>query len=87
MKTKRKGITLVEVIITMALIGIISIFTSSIISTSLRQFERISHIMEMNYIGEMIIEKLKTNTAYVEEVKEKLLELDYIRERLEEFNS
>ena len=71
---KNKGFSLVEIIIGISLIGIISVFTFSIISFSINGFLSVREKNSMIYIGEMVIEKLKVNDPYIlaiiEEVEE-----------------
>ena len=61
-----------EIIVGMFLLGIISSFTFATLSMSTRGFNKIGHRNEMNYIGEMVIEKLKTEDPYIKEVLEKV---------------
>ncbi|NLL81612.1 MAG: type II secretion system protein [Tissierellia bacterium] len=72
---KRRGFTLIEVIVAMCLLGMVSVFTCTTLSMTVSEFNKIRCRNEMNYIGEMVIEKLKTEDAYVKEVLEKVDEL------------
>ena len=63
-----KGFALIEIIVGMFLLGIISSFTFATLSMSTRGFNKIGHRNEMNYIGEMVIEKLKTEVVDLEDI-------------------
>ena len=55
-----KGFTFIEVLIGILLIGIVAITTLPIISLSFNNFSNLKYRMEMSYIGEMVIEKIKS---------------------------
>lgn len=57
---KRKGTILLEVIIGLFFIGILASICLPILTTALVNFNRIENRYEMNYIGELIVEKLKS---------------------------
>lgn len=69
MTMERKGFTLVEVLLGLFLLGIISITVLPIVTSSLNNLSRNKIKMEMNYIGEMAIERIK---AYNEESSKEL---------------
>lgn len=57
---KRKGFTLVEVLLGIFLLGLISITILPIVNSSLMNINRNKIKMEMIYIGEMAIERIKS---------------------------
>jgi hypothetical protein len=57
-----------------ALIGIISVLSFSVISFCLNAFTNIDDRNELNYIGQMVIENLKVNDPYILELKYQLEE-------------
>lgn len=60
----KKAFTLVEVILSLCLLGLISVTVLPIVTSSLNNLNKNKIKMEMNYIGEMAIERIK---AYNEE--------------------
>lgn len=66
---KRKGFTLVEALLGLFLLGIISVTVLPIVTTSLKNINKSKIKMEMNYIGEMAIERIK---SYNEESSKEL---------------
>lgn len=65
---KRVGFMLLEVIIGLFFIGIIASVMLPLLSFSFNNVRRIRDRDEMNYIGEMVIEKLKAGTSSMEDV-------------------
>ena len=57
---ERRGFTLVEVLIGLFLLGLISVTVLPIVSSSLMNISKSKIKMEMNYIGEMAIERIKS---------------------------
>lgn len=57
---ERRGFTLVEVILGLFLLGLISVTTLPIVTSSLMNISKSKIKMEMNYIGEMAIERIKS---------------------------
>lgn len=56
----KKGFALVEVLLSLFLLGIISVTVLPIVSSSLNNINKNKIKMEMNYIGEMAIERMKS---------------------------
>ena len=56
---KKKGFTLIEAIIGIGLLGLISVTTLPIMTTSFINLKNHNIKMEMNYIGEVVIERIK----------------------------
>lgn len=63
---KRKGFTLIEVLMGLCLLGLISVMILPIIGNSSRLSSKNSEKIEMAYVGEMIIENLKAYTSDVD---------------------
>ena len=61
---ERRGFTLVEVLLGLFLLGLISVTVLPIVTSSLMNISKSKIKMEMNYVGEMAIERIK---AYNEE--------------------
>lgn len=55
----RKGFTLMEVLIGLFLLGLISVTILPIINSSLINLSKNNIRMEMNYIGEVVVERIK----------------------------
>lgn len=70
---EKKGFTLVEVIISLFLLGLLTITIFPILETSVAMVDKNNVKLEMIYIGEMTIEKLK---AFKEDNKEDLFIYD-----------
>lgn len=68
-----RGFTLVEIICALALIGIITVSFFPIMNTSLKNISSLKNKNEMSYIGEMVVEKLKSPS---DEAKSTLNSLD-----------
>ncbi len=60
---KNKGFSLVEVIFSIALIGIIAVSFLPLINNSIKNIANLKNQNEMSFIAEMVIEKLKTSNA------------------------
>lgn len=84
---KNKGFSLVEIIIGISLIGIISVFTFSIISFTLNGFSAVREKNTMIHIGEMVIEKLKVNDPYTIGIIEEVDEIGQAYYPAEDFDS
>ena len=74
---KNKGYSLIEIIISLFFIGLLSTIFVPILTISARNLSVVKDKNEMNYIGEMVLEKLKTAT---EEIQRTIKELDSIGE-------
>ena len=59
MTMDRKGFTLVEVLIGLSLLGLVSVTILPIISSSMMNLNKNNIRMEMNYLGETVIERIK----------------------------
>lgn len=70
---KKKGFILLEIIIGLFFIGLLSTVFLPILSSSLNNFNKVKDKNDMNYIGEMVVEKLKTSSTDILDV---LAELD-----------
>lgn len=57
---KRKGFTLIEVLLSLSLIGLIAVTTLPILTSSLLNINKTKVRLEMNYIGEMVMERIKS---------------------------
>lgn len=57
---KRKGFTLIEALLGLFLLGLISVTTLPILTSSLLNINKSRIKIEMNYIGEMAIERIKS---------------------------
>lgn len=69
----RKGFTLVEALLGLCLLGIISVTVLPIVTSSLNNLSKNKIKMEMNYMGEMAIERIK---SYNEESSRELYIFD-----------
>lgn len=69
---RNKGFSLIEVMASLALLGILSVVCLPLLTYSINSFARIKDKNEMNYIGEMVSEKLKTSREDIEAILIKL---------------
>lgn len=69
---KKNGFVLLEIIIGLFFIGLLSTVYLPIISSSLNNFNKVKDKNEMNYIGEMVVEKLKTSSSEILDVLDEL---------------
>lgn len=58
---KRRGFSLVEVLVGLSLLGLISVTAIPMLTFSFNNFARVKAKSEMCFIGEMVVEKLKTD--------------------------
>lgn len=65
---KRKGSILIEAILGLCFIGIISTYMLPLLSFSFNSVKDIRYMDEMSYIGEMVVEKMKSKRASIDEV-------------------
>lgn len=68
---KRKGFSLIEVLVGLSLLGLISVTALPMLTFSFNNFARVKARSEMCYIGEMVVEKFKTDSVII---------LDYINQ-------
>jgi len=80
---KKKGFTLIEAIIGIGLLGLISVTTLPIMATSFMNLKNHNIKMEMNYIGETVIERIK---AFNEESPDLNIYGTQVSEIIERFN-
>lgn len=80
---KKKGFTLIEVLLGLCLLGLISVTTLPILTTSLLNINKSKIKLEMNYIGEMSIERIKSFDK--ESPSEPYIFDKKVREIIEEF--
>lgn len=81
---RRKGFTLIEAIIGIGLLGLISVTTLPIMATSFMNLKNHNIKMDMNYIGESVIERVK---AFDEESLDLYLYHIKVSEIIKELNS
>lgn len=58
----KKGFILLKVTIGLFFVGLLATIFIPILSSSLNNFNKVKNKNEMNYIGEMVVEKLKTSS-------------------------
>lgn len=78
---KNKGFILLEIIIGLFFIGIIATTFLPILTLSINNLNRVRDRDEMNYIGEMVVEKFKSRSPQVKSIISELDidgEVDYI---------
>ena len=78
---KKEGFILLDVIIGLFYLGIIAVVLIPILTSSYNNFNRIKERDEMNFIGEMVVEKLKSNSDDMIAVIDELAnqgEVDYL---------
>ena len=78
---KNKGFVFLEIIIGLFFIGIIASVFLPILTSSINNLNRVRDRDEMNYIGEMVVEKFKSGSPQVKSIISELDvdgEVDYI---------
>ena len=74
---KNKGFSLIEIVISLFFIGLLTTIFVPLLTISASNFSVVEDKNEMNYIGEMVLEKLKTPS---EEIQRTIKELDSLGE-------
>lgn len=69
---KKKGFVLLDVIIGLFFIGLLSTVFLPILTSSLNNFNKVKNKNDMNYIGEMVVEKLKTSSSEILDILDEL---------------
>lgn len=62
---KRRGFSLVEVLVGLSLLGLISVTAIPMLTFSFNNFTRVKARSEMCFIGEMVVEKFKTDSVII----------------------
>lgn len=84
---KLKGFILMEIIMGIFLVGIFVMMVSPLITFSFNNINRIKNRDEMNYIGEMVVEKVKSRQDQIMVYINKLETLDEITYIDDDFDS
>ena len=84
---KLKGYILMEIIMGIFLVGIFAMMVFPLITFSFNNINRIKHRDEMNYIGEMVVEKVKSRQDQIMVFINELEILDEITYIDDDFNS
>lgn len=86
MYRNRKGSMLIQIVIALFFLGIMSITFLPILTSSIKSFQRIKLQNEMIFIGEMIIEKIKSEAAKVSDISTQIELNDKINYEDEDFD-
>ena len=69
---KRKGLTLIEVIVSLFLIGLLSTVALPIVQNSLNNYNRVNERQHMSYLCEMVVERLRAKDNNLEDIFQEL---------------
>lgn len=83
----RKGSILLEAILGLCFIGIISTYMLPLLCFSFNNVKSIRYMDEMSYIGEMVVEKIRSKSGSIDDVISSIIltgEIDYIDSAFDE---